>query len=128
MRVSAGVRTDVSDETVRRVRYGGAYQFLHSRKKDILKRYDLKKRRKFARKVTKMLTDKLWEVAGFQHKHGSHDEARSMWTMVWRLKNDGLHPHCTAKRFHMGSGGRAAHFIVAIAHQKRVALCECRQN
>ena len=58
---SAGVRKDVSDETVRRVLRGAGYQFLHSRKKDLLKNNDLKKRRKFARKVTKMLTDKFWE-------------------------------------------------------------------
>ena len=31
LRVSAGVRTDVSDETVRRVICGADYQFLHSR-------------------------------------------------------------------------------------------------
>ena len=58
---SAGVRKDVSDETVRRVLRGAGYQFLHSRKKDLLKNNDLKKRRKFARNVTKMLTDKFWE-------------------------------------------------------------------
>ena len=79
-----------------------------------------------------MLTDKFWEegisfyidAAGFQHKYNLHDEGRSKRTMAWRLKNEGLHPHCTAKGFHVGSGGRVAHFIVAIAHQKGVALCE----
>ena len=42
--------------------------------------------------------------------------------MAWRLKNEGLHPHCTAKGSHMGSGERVAHFTVAIAHQKGVVL------
>ena len=53
------VRKDVSDETVRRVLRGAGYRFLHSRKKGLLKKDDLKKRRKFDRKVTKMLTDKF---------------------------------------------------------------------
>ena len=44
--------------------------------------------------------------------------------MTWRLKNKGLHPHCTTKGSQVGSGGRVAHFIVAITHQKGVALCE----
>ena len=65
----------MSDETVRLVLRGAGYQFLHSRKKGLLKKDDLIKRRKFARKVTKMLTDKFWEegisfyidAAGFQH-------------------------------------------------------------
>ena len=61
LRVSAGVKKDVSDEIVRLVLRGAGYQFLHSRKKDLLKKNDLKKRRKFVRKVAKMLIDKLWE-------------------------------------------------------------------
>ena len=44
--------------------------------------------------------------------------------MAWRLKNESLHPHCTAKGSHVGLGGRVAHFIVVTAHQKGVALCE----
>ena len=77
LRVSAGVRKDVSDETVRRVLRDAGYRFLHSRKKGLLKKDDLKKRRKFARKFAKMLTDKFWEegisfyidAAGFQYKY-----------------------------------------------------------
>ena len=90
MRVSAGVRKDVSDETVRRVLLGAGYRFLHYRKKGLLKKDDLKKRHKFARKVTKILTDKFWEEgnllyidpAGFQHKYKLHDETRSIRTMA----------------------------------------------
>ena len=68
-----------------------------------------------------MLTDKFWEegisfyidAAGFHHKCNLHDEARPIRTMVWRLKNEDLHPNCTAKE---SQGGRVAHFIVAIAY------------
>ena len=89
-------------------------------------------RRKFAREVTKMLTDKFCEegvsfyidAAGFQHKYNPHDEAQSIRTMAWWLKNEGLHSHCTAKGSHVGSGGRVGHFIVAISHQKGDVLCE----
>ena len=83
MRISTGFKKNVSDETVRRVLRGASYQFLHSRKKDLSKKDDLKKRLKFARKVTKMLTDKFWEegisfyidAAEFQHKYNPHDKA-----------------------------------------------------
>ena len=59
LRVSAGVRKDVSHETVRRILRSAGYRFLHSRRKSLLKKDNLKKRRKFSRKVTKMLTDKF---------------------------------------------------------------------
>ena len=79
-----------------------------------------------------MLTDEFWEegisfyidTAGFQHKYNTHDEAQPIRTMAWRLKNEGLHPHWTAKGSKVGLGGRVTHFIVAIAHQKGVVLCE----
>ena len=61
---------------VRRMLRSAGVRFLHSRKKSLLKKEDLKKRHKFARKVTKMLTDKFLEkgisyyidTAEFQYK------------------------------------------------------------
>ena len=44
--------------------------------------------------------------------------------MAWRLKNEAVYPHCTAKGSHVGSGGRVGHFIVATSHQKGDVLCE----
>ena len=90
LRVSAIVRKDVSDETVRFILRGAGYRFLHSRKKGLLKRNDLKNRHKFPCKVTKMLTDKFWEegisfyivAAGFQHKYNPHDETQSLRSMT----------------------------------------------
>ena len=81
LRVCAGVRKDESDKTVRHVLHRTGYQFSHSRKKSLLKKVDLKKRRKFSRKVTKILIHKFWEegisfyidAAGFQHKYKPHD-------------------------------------------------------
>ena len=59
LKVSAAVKKDVSDEIVRRVLRGVGCRFLHSRKKGLLEKDDLKKRQKFARKITKMLTNKF---------------------------------------------------------------------
>ena len=56
LRVLAGVKKDMS---VRRVLCGDGYRFLHLSKKGLSKRDDLKKRYKFARKVTKIMTDKI---------------------------------------------------------------------
>ena len=58
LRVTAGVRKDVSDETVRSVLRGAGYRFLHS-KKGLVRKDAFRKKRKFARKVIKMLTDKF---------------------------------------------------------------------
>ena len=56
-----------------------------------------------------MLSDKFWQegislyidAAAFQHKYNPHDEAHSIRTMAWRLKNEGIHAHCTAKVSHV---------------------------
>ena len=79
-----------------------------------------------------MLTDKFWEegisfyifAAGFQHKYNPHDETQSLRSMTRWLKYERLHPHCPAKGCQVDPGGGIAHFIVAIAHQKGVVLCE----
>ena len=61
LRVSTGVRKYVSDETVTLVLCGTGYPFLHFRRKGLLDKDDFKRRRKFARKITKMLTNRFWE-------------------------------------------------------------------
>ena len=44
--------------------------------------------------------------------------------MTWRKASDGLSFNKTSKGSHEGSGGRTAHFIVAIAFNKGVILAE----
>jgi len=108
------------------------YQYLHSRKKGLLKKKDLRKRYLFAKKVVRITNIDIWtkgisfylDGVGFQHKYNPLDEARSTKAMAWRRRDEGLDPLCTAKGSHVGSGGRVAHFIVAIAHGKGVILCE----
>ena len=46
---------------MRRVLRGAGYRSLHSKNKSLLAKDDLKRRREFTCKVTKMLTDKFWE-------------------------------------------------------------------
>lgn len=132
IRVAAGIRLDVSDETVRRVLKSAGYRYYHSRKKGLLTKKDLLLRLQFARKVKRRLSHSFWKEgigfyldgAGFAHKYNPCDEARSTKTMAWRRRNEGLKPGCTAKGSHVGTGGKVAHFMVAMAYNKGVILCE----
>ena len=51
---------------------------------------------------------------GFTHKHSPH-AARSTKTKAWRKKSEGLNPLCTTKGKRAGTGGRMAHFMVALS-------------
>ena len=44
--------------------------------------------------------------------------------MAWRKKSESLDLNCTAKSSHVGSGSKVAHFLVAIAFNRGVTLCE----
>ena len=44
--------------------------------------------------------------------------------MIWRQRSIGLGLICSAKGSQTGSGGRIAHFIVAISFNKCLVLCE----
>ena len=133
LKVATGIGDRVCDETVRRALKDADYGYYHSRKKGLLKANDLRERLKFSKKVKKLMDEKtFWtegiafyfDGASFQHKYNPSDEARSTRTMAWRKKSEGLDLHCTAKGSHVGSGGRVAHFLVAIAHNRGVILCE----
>ena len=117
LRVSAGVRKDVSVETVRRVLRGAGYRFLHSRKESILKNDDPKKRWKFVRNITEMLSDKFLEesisfyiyAAGLQHIQSSWQSTVPI-NYSMEIKNEIINPNCTAKGFYVGSRGIKASF------------------
>ena len=51
---------------------------------------------------------------GFTHKHSPH-AAHSTKTKAWRKKSEGLNPLCTTKGKRAGTGGRMAHFMVALS-------------
>ena len=132
LRVFAGINKNVCDQTVRNLLKANGYQYLHSRKKGLLKKKDIRQRFSYAKKVRRITNVNIWtrgiafylDGVGFQHKYNPLDEARSTKTMAWRRRDEGLEPMCTAKGSRVGSGGRVAHFMVAIAYGKGVILCE----
>ena len=62
------------------------------------------------------------------HKYNSNDEARSTTTMAWRRKSEGLNPLCTTKGKRAGTGGRMAHFMVALSPGRDIVLCHQYQG
>lgn len=132
VRVSAGIESRVSDETVRRVMRSNGLRYRHARKKGLLIRKDLKSRLAFARKVRRKLNPNIWkngisfylDGVSFTHKYNPSDQARAPKTMAWRRPNEGLKYKCTAKGSHEGTGGKVAHFIAAISYGKGIVLCE----
>lgn len=133
LKINAGLSLNVSDQTIRRVLHENNMHYRHSAKKGVLSRDDLKKRLKFARKVKKHFsTGEIWsdgisfylDGASFTHKYNPLDQAMAPKTMVWRKPNERLKFGLTAKGSHEGTGGRPAHFMVAISYGKGVTLCE----
>ena len=128
----SGIGNKVCDETIRSLIKKKGYKFLHSRKKELLKPKDLKERLRFSRKIKRIFKKNAWtegisfylDGVGYQYKYNPFDEAKSVKSMTWRQRSEGLDPLCTGKGSHTGSGGRIAHFIVAISFNKRLILCE----
>ena len=92
---------------------------------------DAKACRKFAAHI-KTLEEKIqaediafyFDGASFQHKYNPFNEAKLTHTVTSRKKSAGLDLNCTAKGSHVGSGGRVAHFLVAIAFNRGIILFE----
>ena len=94
---------------------------------------DLKHRLKCATEISKQPNSKeLWlngisfyiDTAGFQHKFNTFDKVKSIKTMTCRKADEGLERNCTAKRSHVGSGGKVLHLMVAISYRQGVILCK----
>ena len=78
----------------------------------------MKERLKFSRKIKGMFKRNIWaeeifylDGVGYQHKYNSFDEAKSVKSMTWRQRSEGLDPLCAAKGSHTGSGGGIAHLL-----------------
>ena len=132
LKLEAGIPNFVSVECVCRVLRREKMKYTHSRKKGVLKRSDLKLRCAFAKKVKLLLDPKIWTEGiafylggtGFTHKYSPLDQARSPPTMTWRRPADGLSFQRTTKGSHEGTGGKVAHFLLAIVYGKGVILAE----
>ena len=130
----ASIAKDVSMSTISRVLRKHGFQYLHSRRKGIMKPTDFTKRMKYARTVSKYPTY-FWTKnitfyfdGTYLHRYNSHDEARSTTTMAWRRKSEGLNPLCTTKGKRAGTGGRMAHFMVALSPGRDIVLCHQYQG
>ena len=132
IRFECGLENIVSARTVRRMLNRNNYHYLQSRKKGLLTRKDLVLRHKFALKISRRLPANFWKEGisfyldgvAFTHKYNPSDQARSTRSMAWRKKCEGLSLNCTAKGSKAGTGGKMAHFIVAIAYGHGVVCCE----
>ena len=132
IRVAAGIDPSISHMTIRRCLHGAGYGYRRAWKKGLLSQKDLAIRLKFCRKVKRKLSEKVWKTGicfyldgtGFTHKYNPHDQGRCTKSMAWRKANEGLSAECTTKGSHEGTGGKVAHFMVAVAYDKGVVLCE----
>ena len=126
-----GIVDQASRRTVSRFLNKRGYRYLHSRKKGLMTKLDLKKRVKFARNVQRH-NPKLWtegisfylDGVGFVHKTNPRDEAMAPKGMAWRQRSEGLEPGYTAKGKKEGVNGRVAKYIVCISYKKGVICCE----
>ena len=93
---------------------------------------DLKLRLRFARKIKCLFSDAIWtegisfyrDRTSFAHKRNLCDQARSSKSMAGRKRKEGLSLNCTTRGKKVGFRGKMAHFIVAIAYNRGVVLCE----
>jgi len=131
LRLEAGV-THVSIHTVRRVLKKNKYHYLQSRKKGLLTPKDRLLRLRFAKTTIKEKPRNFWtdhvamylDGTSFAYKGNPHDQARSPRSMAWRKRSEGLALNCTSKGKKTGTGGKTAAFMVGIAYDAGVVLCE----
>ena len=132
LKLEACINPNISDLTVRRLLNREGYRYQQTRKKGLMTETDLKKRVAFARIMKSSYPNTFWtedvsfylDGTSFVFKSNPCDQARCSKSKAWRKRSEGLSPLCTAKGKKEGSGGKVAHFIVAIAYKKGVVLCE----
>ena len=116
----------VSERIVRRCLNKHGYRYRQSRKKGLLSKDDMRKQKKFANSVLKMLPKHFWTEGvsfyftsvGFVCKTNLADEAQSTPTMTWHKLQEGLSRTTKGKK--EGSSGRMAYFFVVVAYGKGV--------
>ena len=121
----------ISVWTARRVLNRLGYRYLLARKKGLLSSKDLIQRHQFAKQMAREKPDSFWtddvcfylDGVSFVHKYNQYSESCAPGCHVWRKKNEGLTPGCTAKGTHVGSGGRTVKFFVAISYGVGVVFC-----
>ena len=87
---------------------------------------------KFARDVSNKHSPQLWtdeiyfylDGVSFWSKTNPVAETKTPRGKIWRQRNEGLNPLCTAKGSHTGPGGKVIKVFVAISYGKGVIFCE----
>lgn len=129
--LETGMQDKVSRRTGGRFLNKQGLHFLHTRKKGVMTRQDMRKRVRFARKVNRV-NPTIWtegisfylDGVGFVHKTNPRDEAISPRGMAYRRKCEGLDHGHTSKGKKEGVNGRVAKYIVCISYSKGVICCE----
>lgn len=132
LQVESGL-TYTSNRTVRRTLNKFGYKHLQARRKGLMSRDDLKKRKKFARNMTKNYDNELFwknelsfylDGTSWVFKTNPFDQASTCQAKVWRKESEGLNFGCTSKGKKAGYGGKTIHFFVSISYTKGVISCE----
>jgi len=90
------------------------YKFCEAKRKGVLTKRDQLRRVKFARDVLNKHSPQLWTAeicfyldgVSFWYKTNPVAEAKTPRGKIWRKRNEGLNPLCTAKGCHTVSGGK----------------------
>lgn len=128
--------SDVTTRTVSNVLYRNGIRLYNARKKGVLSKGDLRIRTRFAKQYLKTHSADFWtnkvsfylDAVSFVHKTNPLDQAKAPRTRVYRRRSEGLKWSCTAKGQKEGTGGKYARFVVAIAYQQGVLICEPYQK
>ena len=132
LRDSAAIPKEISNSTVSRVLYSNDYKSRPALRKGVLTEQDCKIRLKFAKHMKKVVKETFWteeisfyfDGAGFLHKKNPCEHSRRNKSRTWRKSDEGGNLHCTTSGRHEGTGGKTAKFMVAIAYEKGVTMCE----
>ena len=131
LKVTAGIDERVFDEIVCRTLKEFGYGYYHSREKRLLKIKDFNARRVFAVHIKKPWRKRFGPrvllsilIGPVFNTSITLSMRQNQHVLAWRRKREGLDLNCTAKGSHVGFGGRVAHFLVAIAFNGGVILCQ----
>lgn len=131
LQVVAGLE-HCSVHTIRRTLHKFGFKYLQTRRKGRMSTEDLNNRIKFAKSIRREYSRDLWtddicfylDGKSFIYKSNPKDQARAPRAKEWRKTGEGLKPDCVAKGSKVGSGGKVAHFMVAISYKVGVLICE----
>ena len=129
--VETGLEDKVSQRTMSRFLNSEGLRYLHSRKKGLMNKQDLRKRVQFANNA-KRHHPSIWtegisfylDGVGFAHKTDPRDESMAPRGMAWRKRSEGLDRGFTAKGKKEGVNGKVAKYIVCISYTKGVISCD----